>query len=438
MRISDAYELKVNGKSAVALYADGRLIWGVPMVYVQELIDEGYAVVKECAYTGNVRNQGYSAPYYQIQILPSCPYKIRNIIDFDIVMTNGVRIVDSIHDNYFVWNEQLPDGWNHDELIGKYNGTTLDYVMSGMFGGTNPLNADTSTWFNGVDFSSVEEFTLVVDSLANWNSANAGLLVSRGGAISYKSPSKFTLKFLQPYSSAMQYLFGKLGSTKHIVLDLSESPVRPGGSGENLYCRDMAGLCEWDGVLETIEVKGRCLFCDGINISNAWHSCGKLRSIPLFAPNDAREGWWNTWPVTTIEQAFTNCASLVSIMPVLDMTSITYANACIGDGAFKGCTKLSDVRFKNITGSWDFTSDKCNLIHLSVDSINYILNNVKAVSGNTYTLRFCDPVSGNISEDAIAVAQSRGYNVDIVPSGKSILTESGDVIVSEDNKIIIL
>lgn len=408
--------LEIGGKKVTSVHLDGRLVWPiVRSASVSELIEKGWAQVIERAYTGNVRNEGYGITYYQIQILPTCPLKIEDIVDFPEILTNSEKVIDGVHDNYFVWNLPLPAGWDPEELMMCYDGVALDYIPSGHYWSDNPLYDGAPHWFDGVDMSGVESLTIVVNTPVIWNALAGGVIRSRLSAPSYKVPQKYTFKLLSEYSSIMQSIFCRMSGTKEITLDCSEAPMRVGGSGEQIYVRDMSGLCESDFSLEKFNVKGNILMCNCENIGNMFHGCAQLREIPLFAAGKdggKRDGWWNTWVVRNVDQAFAGCGLLESIQPCLDMASVTFADACANAGMFSDCGNLHDVRLKHIKGSWDFTGDKVHLPYLDTESINYILNNTTAISNTErFTLKFSPLHGDEVDPAAIAKASSRGYDV---------------------------
>lgn len=384
------------------------------MITTAELIARGYAHAIERKNTGQLIGRGWDVKYYQIQIHSDCPYPMANITDFDDVLTNRAKVVDGVTDNYYVWNQPLPAGWSPNVLMSHYNGVTLPYVPTGHYWSGDPLYDGAPHWFDGVDMSGIKDLTIVVNAPVVWNALAGGVLKSRTKASSALVPEKFTFKFLSEYSSILQNFFSRLGATKHVVLDCSEAPVRTGGSGENIYVRDISGFCEYNGDMETLEVRGKMLMADCGNVSNAFHNCGSLTEIPLFGGNDSdRTSWMNTWVMETLDQTFAGCESLTSIKPALDVKKITAINATGNAGAFGGCGRLSDIRLKNVNATWDFTNSKTYIPKMDVASINYLLDNVVAVAdgGDRRTLTFANTYQSQVDAAKVSACTAKGYDI---------------------------
>lgn len=198
-----------------------------------------------------------------------------------------------------------------------------------------------------------------------------------------------TFQFLQDNLkiSVTQYMF-KQCSIKNIrVLDKEGNP-----SNNFLGSRDCSGMCEFNQSItyfpDIIDWTFRANIAGYYQnpIQYAWSYCSALTEIAQHG--DDREGNGNMLYVSECAQAFQYCASLIKIGPVLDMGRVNISEVVDFNSAayrmFQVCYHLSDVRIKNLNGSYVNFDDDDNqhgrLPALDEDSIKYLFNNLTDLS----------------------------------------------------------
>lgn len=121
---------------------------------------------------------------------------------------------------------------------------------------------------------------------------------------------------------------------------------------------------------------------DGSLFGYAFEGCTSLTRIGMYG--NTRESEYNTVRAFNLAQTFNACTSLTYIGPVLDLSFVNfYMDGTIARPywAFNQCTKLEDVRIKNLNGSYvDFTANGTtahgNLLSLNQESVEYLFENL--------------------------------------------------------------
>lgn len=204
--------------------------------------------------------------------------------------------------------------------------------------------------------------------------------------INGNSLDTLTFQFLQDNIniSVAQHLFRACTINTIKVIDKNGNP-----SHSFIQSRDCSGMCEFSSIK---------YFPDIINWNRCYDSNGN-RYVPIqymFSyvnvlteieqnTNVDRDSEYNVIIASPFAaQAFQRCSSLTRIGPVIDMSSMNLnedAYTSSGDAyqMFSHCTKLSDVRLKNLNGSYvrlDGDDYLGNLISLDKDSVEYLFANL--------------------------------------------------------------
>lgn len=326
---------------------DGKESTPVQTKYMQDLIDEGYASVEV---KGGVT---------YITIHTDCPYAQGDIKDFNDIISNKIQLDGAIA-NTLKWSEALPAGWSSVELAKAYSDSEA-------FSDLAPLEE----LFWGIDMGDVDEISLKFRG-ASWNVISNGLFSPRGNTTRTTSPKVVNITIDGTYSSILQtYFTGMFGTSK---LNFTYGTID---------CHDVAGMFEYSKDLEEIVTNGTWYLSSIRDITNMFHGCSALKEIPLGCSTLARDHSNNTLRcrrdpfrgTSSYEQTFYGCSQLERILPTLDLFASTTDDT--KNNTFKGCTKLHDVRIKNLNNcDWDFTSDMCYLPFLDAESVNYLLQNV--------------------------------------------------------------
>ena len=121
---------------------------------------------------------------------------------------------------------------------------------------------------------------------------------------------------------------------------------------------------------------------DGSYFGYCFEMCNSLTRVGMYG--STRESEDNTVRAFDLSQTFNWCTNLTYIGPVLDLSYVNFYT----DGstaypylAFNQCSKLEDVRIKNLNGSYvdfatDSTSGHGNLSSLNQESVEYLFNNL--------------------------------------------------------------
>ena len=157
-------------------------------------------------------------------------------------------------------------------------------------------------------------------------------------------------------------------------------------SPKDFLARDMSGCFEYSGIEE---IPGIILYSargyNKIKEANpycsitAWFcdSCSKLTIINRYRGVTNREDYSNLIKFQNANFSFNGCSQLVTIDPILDFEFVRPSESPC---AFSNCSKLTDVRIRNLNhGDWhlDDNSQHGNLSALNQASIEYLFANLK-------------------------------------------------------------
>lgn len=367
---------------------------------VQQLIDQGYAEVKQ---DRSRKNPGSEVNFSVIQIHPDCPVGLENIIDFDDYLTSATT---------FVWREALPSSWSPVELANKYSDVEL----------ARPIIPE---MFPCVDLSGVDELTL---SFSGGGSqyVQSSIISQRYNSssdyysgITFKTPKHLIVTVRNNYSSVAQTNFSMLNTTTALTLNC-----------QVFNCHDVTGMFEANPRLVTLEINGSFRW-DGIRTCHLmFDGDDKLTSIP-YVTAWGRESNYNTiYPRYDGTRGSANCGGLfnatglTSIGPRVNMNAINLSGATVdgnnqarlpyaGKGVFY-CPNCTDVRIINLNNNdWNFADNSTYtyLPKMDVESIEYLLNHVADCSENPHTVTFSPLHTGEISQSAIEHAEQNGWTV---------------------------
>lgn len=384
---------------------------------VEELIDGGYA---DFMRDGARNFRGTETGWTVLQIHSNCPVKLENITNFDAYLTSATT---------FVWREELPNGWNANDLAAKYNNVEL----------ARPLMAE---MFPCVDMSGVNELSLSFNG-GGWQTIHTSIVTERyheGGNYypnsKFKSPKHLTVTLRDTYSSVLQCNFSMLKTTTGLTINCP--------NGDGMLCHDVIGMFEMSGI-KTLEFNGKFSWSAIRSCRNMFDGCGNLESIS-YSSAWARENGNNTlYPHA--ESPFRGTAScgglftteaLKYIGPVINMNMISidgispvltywnpntqqmetgpvYQGRIVSEGKpMFNCPVLTDVRIINLNNNdWNFAdgSTYTRIPQMDVTSIEYLLNHVADCSETPHTVTFSTLHQGEISESTIENARAKGWTV---------------------------
>lgn len=387
---------------------------GKEQMSVQELIDNGYAEVKQ---DGTRKLPGSETSWNVIQIHQSCPIALENITDFDDYLTSATT---------FVWREELPDGWIPSDLVAKYDGVEL----------VRPIMPE---MFPCVDLSGVEELTLSFNGGGN-QYTHSSIVSERYdeehdyySGVTFKTPKHLTVTVRDNYGSVAQTNFSMLDTTTGITINC-----------QIFSCHDVVGMFEHDVNLESLVINGSFRWDAWRTCHLAFDQCHKLESIP-YVIGWGRDSAYNTiYPKNDGARGSADCAGLfnasglTSIGPVLNMSrislsgcvteetwwddqqqqmvtsSITQNPLSYGGRDLYNCPELTDVRIINLSNNdWNFAdhSTKTYIPKMDTASIEYLLNNVEDCTSDPHTVTFSTLHQGGISQSAIDNAKAKGWSV---------------------------
>lgn len=371
---------------------------------VQELIDAGYAEVKQ---DRSRQLPGSEQNFNVIQIHSNCPVTLENVTDFDDYLESSAT---------FVWREELPAGWKPGDLAEKYNNATL----------ARPISPE---MFPCVDLSGVDELSLSFAG-GGWQYTHSSIITERYKGDSgyypdskFKSPKHLTVSLRGSYSSVAQTNFSMLKTTTGLTINCPDI----------FDCHDVTGLFESNPLLEELIITGPWSWGSMMLCHLMFDGDDNLKSIPWSnAWGWTRESTYNTiYPHSTSNgRGSANCGGIFNahgleyIGPRLNMFAMSL-NGCvvdgvnqaplpyIGKGAFY-CPNCTDVRIININNNdWNFADNSTYtyLPKIDVASIEYILNNAADCSSTPHTVTFSALHQGEISASAISAAAAKGWTV---------------------------
>lgn len=371
-------------------------------IYVQTLIDEGYANVVT----------GAGGTY--IEILESCPYSAAEILDLGEVARNEKKLSGDTN-NVILWDQPLPNGWTNADITSIYSGKTLNFTpRARMFWALGDVDNFEITFAGGS--YQVNDYP--------WGSGqnNNGVFAPRynsatGPDYFWKSPKNLTVNFTDSYGTVSQTMFAEMQTTTALTINVNGF----------FSVVDWTGMYEDCYNLETLTINGMFRYDFTRLCHNMFKNCEKLQSVPYVVAwgrdhiqNTVRP---HTQPGGSADAGgmFQNCPALQSIGLTLDFECISLSG-CVVDGETQvaltapmiECANLTDVRIKNLGhNSWDFTdaNGKVYAPKMDVASIEYLLNNVQDETGNGYTLSFSTLHQGDISSAAISNATSKGWTI---------------------------
>lgn len=386
-------------------------------VFVQTLIDEGYAVAYPVQENESIYDDlgigGYSSKGIRIQILDTCPYSFSQIADLAEVALNNKQLYTDDNgdpiDNIIIWNDkteyqgygtsysELPAGFTDAEIIEMYNGKVMNFQPQAVL-------------FANVDFDGVDDFELTFAKGGNWMAISQGIF--RGSALvndPRKTPKNIKINIEENYSSVFQRMFQHCHTTERIEINAGTLNMQA------------SGMFEYDAALREIVFN-----CDfnwyGGNLvkstHNMFHGCANLEVVPLKASLEPTEANRESQMLSVTagncyDQMFCQCRHLTTIMPVLNFAKVTMDNLLGDGGTFTGCRSLSNIRIKNLANcDWDFvTVEGAALPAIDAESINYLLNNVSDVTEDGYTVRLPKLHEAEVDPAAIANAEANGWTV---------------------------
>ena len=371
-------------------------------IYVQTLIDEGYANVVT----------GAGGTYIEIQ--ESCPYSAAEILDLGEVARNEKKLSGDTN-NVILWDQPLPNGWTNSDITSIYSGKTLNFTpRARMYWALGDVDSFEVTFAGGS--YQVNDYP--------WGSGgnNNGVFAPRynsatGPDYFWKSPKNLTVNFTDTYGTVCQTMFAEMQTTTAVTINVNGF----------FSCVDWTGWFEDCYNLETLTLNGMFRYDFTRLCHNMFKNCEKLQSVPYVVAwgrdhiqNTVRP---HTQPGGSADAGgmFQNCPALQSIGLTLDFECISLSG-CVVDGETQvalsapmvQCANLTDVRIKNLGhNSWDFANanGKVYIPKMDVASIEYILNNVQDETGNGYTLTFSTLHQGQISTAAISNAQNKGWTI---------------------------
>ncbi|MDL2243909.1 DUF285 domain-containing protein [Parabacteroides sp. OttesenSCG-928-J18] len=136
------------------------------------------------------------------------------------------------------------------------------------------------------------------------------------------------------------------------------------------------------------------------NITNMFANCSSLITVPQF----------NTSSVTNMSSVFYYCSSLMAILE-LNLTSCTATTSM-----FSFCTSLQTCNLKNVGVDISFAQSP----NLSRESILYLFNNAKTVTGKTITLH--QTAADRCTYNDYLIALNKGWTISPAKQAPTIQT----------------
>ena len=376
------------------------------LVYVQDLIDEGYADVVT----------GANGTY--IEILSGCPYEASQVIDLKEVATNTKQLSGSTA-NVIVWDQPKATGFTDTDIAGLYSGETLNFTpRGGLLWGLGNIDNFSITFAPGSWVASDYPWGSYHSEgvfAPRYDAENEPYYYSAGFR---NTPKNLTVTIDGGYSSVGQVMFTMMKTTTAFTLNVN-----------GFNCHDVTGMFEADTELETLNINGRFYWSSFRTMHNLFDGCNSLTGIPInidlardhdyntiYPHNDGTRGSANC------RNMFRNCSSLTYLGPTFNMKAISLSGCVVDNisqealaGTLFDCPLLSDVHIINLNNNdWNFAdaSTYTYIPNMSAASIEYLLNNVEDVtSQGGHSVTFANTYKNNVPASAITYAQSMGWNV---------------------------
>lgn len=315
------------------------------------------------------------------------------------------------------------------ESTGEFSPVTIDIIP--VFEDTDRISINTNIWnsilpnmfipevtdylsnMNKITWNNNFSNTALANSVKNWYKNNATNSNFKAGSL-FKDSKKLTdITILLPNEG---YLYGEdnFSNSELETITIKQggdkshftSPQRLFRTAEKLktiniiwsdnnnnsnYLCGANSVVDWMGAAEALTTYPEKLIHWNQNRSNiltetiqctlfqyAFNWAQRLVTIPSY-PSDVEED--NTIvPARTTEYAFSNCKSLTTVGPILNMI---LANPQSARGLFTNCNVLSSIRIKNLNhGNWNFDGvTRDNMYHgtlkaLNADSVKYLFDNL--------------------------------------------------------------
>lgn len=376
--------------------------------YVQDLLDEGWAV----------KVTGDHGDY--IEILPTCPYTMEQVLDLEEVTLNEKQLVEE-RNNVIVWDRELPAGWTPEAIAAIYTGKDLNFTPRGaLLWAMSGLDSFTISFTGGswiaADYPWGSYHSEGIFA-PRWNESRE----AEYAALGFRNTPKNVVVNLANFSSIGQVMFTMMKTTEELTINVIE--------GQYFGCHDVVGMFEGDIALQTLNIYGDFIWESIRTCLNMFDGCQAMESIPyntrfgrshpyneLFPRFDGTRGSAN------VRRIFNACHKLKTIGPIFNMSAIS-RNGCTYGGyqqdptgeTLFDCPELEDVQIKGLgNSSWNFTDHSTGtyIPKISAASIDYLLQNVQSVSGLTLTLPALH--QAEVTSGFIELARGRGWTVNFV------------------------
>ena len=386
-------------------YTDGK---HSSLVYVQDLIDEGYANVVT----------GAGGTY--IEILPTTPYSASQVLDLGEVARNEKQLTGTTN-NIIVWNQELPNGWTNSNITSLYTNKQLNFSPRGeMLWALGDVDNFEITFSGGGWIASDYPWGSYQSEgvfAPRWNANKQAEYTSKGFL---KTPKNLTVNLTGSFSSVSQVMFTQVKSTTALTINQQTG---------TFSCHDVTGMFEGDSALVSLNITGAFNYGTWRTQHNVFDGCTALTGIP-YSTSWSRENANNTiYPhndgvrgSANCGNMFRNCSSLTYLGPTFNMEAISLSGCVVDNinqealsGTLFYCPLLSDVHIINLNNNnWNFadSSTFTYIPAMSAASIEYLLNNVEDVtSQGGHSVTFAGTYKDSVSAAAIANAQNKGWNV---------------------------
>lgn len=377
------------------------------LIYVQDLIDEGYANVIT----------GAHGTY--IDILSGCPYDASQIIDLKEVATNTKKLSGTTA-NVIVWDQPKATGFSDTDIASLYSGETLNFTpRGGLLWGLGNIDNFSITFASGSWVAADYPWGSYQSEGVFAPRYNAGKEPYYYSAGFRNTPKNLTVTINGGYSSVGQVMFTMMKTTTAFTLNV-----------DGFDCHDVTGMFEADVNLQTLNINGRFYWSSFRTMHNLFDGCNSLTGIPINSDLSRDHNYNTIYPhndgvrgSANCRNIFRNCDSLTYLGPTFNMNAISLSGCVVDNinqealaGTLFGCPLLSDVHIINLNNNdWNFAdgSTYTYIPAMNAASIEYLLYNVADVtSQGGHTVTFADTYKNNVSASAITYAQSMGWNVE--------------------------